>query len=68
MAKAIHYKFANIDGSDTPFCKLPEDYYPSKYTSKKNKINPLKEKSTFPSGFCSSCKKALENQELIDKE
>ena len=68
MSKATHYKLAELDGKSTSFCELPEDFYPSKFSKKTNKIKPLKEGSTFGDGFCSKCKKALEDQELINKE
>tara|TARA_Y100001934_G_C12154989_1_gene679121 strand:- start:62 stop:268 length:207 start_codon:yes stop_codon:yes gene_type:complete len=68
MAKALHYKFAMVEGLSLSFCDLPTDFYPSKYSSKPNKIKPLKEDSSFPSGFCSKCRKVLEDLELINKE
>ena len=68
MANAIHYKYADVDGLQISFCELGEDFYPSKYTSKKNKIKPLRDDATLPDGFCSLCRESLENQELIDKE
>lgn len=68
MAKALHYKFAMVEGLSLSFCDLPTDFYPSKYSSKQNKIKPLKEDSSFPSGFCSKCRKVLEDLELINKE
>jgi len=66
VTDSIHYKYAEYEDETTPLCELPIDYFPSKYSSKQNKLKPLPEDASFGEGFCSDCNDRLEELELIE--
>lgn len=65
MSDTIHYKYSVVSGSATPFCELPQDYYPKKNTKTSNKLSPLPSDFSFGEGFCSVCDEKLKDLKLI---